>query len=123
MGIISNFDPRLTTTLTNIKLRHYFNFILTSYEAGFEKPDEKIFLQAMNSSKLKQLKPGECLHVGDQISLDYNGAKNSGWNAILINNTQEQCPNIDPTHVFDSLFGLHKHFVQTSSEKLVSHTL
>ncbi|KAJ8969007.1 hypothetical protein NQ314_001978 [Rhamnusium bicolor] len=75
MGIISNFDPRLSTTLLNTKLRHYFQFVLTSYEVGIEKPHPKIFEEAMDVSKVKNLKPEECLHVGDTTLLDYCGAK------------------------------------------------
>ncbi|CAG9855691.1 unnamed protein product [Phyllotreta striolata] len=128
MGVISNFDPRLHVTLTNIKLRHFFHFILTSYEAGFEKPDPKIFQEAMARSKLEGLKPEECLHIGDQVCYDYIGAKNSGWQAVIISDTEisslkKNNPEIEPSHVFDSLFGLHKHFIQTSKEDIFSQKL
>lgn len=32
IGVISNFDPRLDAILINTKLKHYFQFVLSSYE-------------------------------------------------------------------------------------------
>lgn len=114
MGIISNFDPRLSTTLLNTKLRHYFRFVLTSYEVGFEKPDLKIFEQAMIASNLKNLQPEECLHIGDTPLLDYFGARNSNWNAFLIHDKSPKelkdkyGDDIEEKHVFSSLYDLHR---------------
>lgn len=34
MGIVSNFDPRLEAILMNMKLKHYFQFVITSYEVS-----------------------------------------------------------------------------------------
>jgi REG-2-like HAD superfamily hydrolase len=65
MGVISNFDDRLDVLLRNMKINHYFEFVLSSYRAGFEKPDQEIFKEAMKQSGLKDLKPSECLHIGD----------------------------------------------------------
>lgn len=128
IGIISNFDPRLSTTLVNTKIRHYFQFVLTSYEVGVEKPDPQIFQEAMKSSKLKNLKPEECLHIGDKTSLDYLGARNSGWHgAVIIDKSpellKEQYPDIDPNHLFKDLYHLQKYFMDNIKEKLSTHSL
>ncbi|XP_023016187.2 rhythmically expressed gene 2 [Leptinotarsa decemlineata] len=128
MGVISNFDPRLHSILMNMKLRHFFQLVLTSYDVGMEKPDPRIFQEAMFISKLKNLVPEECLHIGDKALLDYSGAKASGWNAVLIDDRQaaliqNKYPDVDPAHVFSSLYDLHKHFVETSNDKISSHTL
>lgn len=124
LGIISNFDPRLTQTLQNTKLLPHFGFVITSYEVGFEKPDKRIFEEAMKASGIKDLKPEECLHIGDTPILDYFGAKNCGWNAILVHDKsyeqlKEKYGDVDRERVFASLYDLHKHFVDTSDEKFV----
>lgn len=128
MGIISNFDPSLSQLLTNLKLRHYFQFVLASYETGFEKPDTRIFEEAMITSNIKNLKPDECLHVGDQVLLDYYGAKNSGWHAALINDSspakiQQSYPDIEVGHMFTSLYHLHRHFLETTDDNLLLQSL
>lgn len=126
MGIISNFDPRLNEMLSNVKLKHFFNFVLTSYEFGAEKPDKMIFEGAMSVSKINNLKPDECLHIGDKPLLDYYGAKNSGWHAILINNPDEikkKHPELDSQHLYTSLYHLHKYFIETSKETLSQQTV
>lgn len=119
LGIISNFDPRLSVTLENTKLREFFNFVITSYEAGFEKPDSKIFELAMKEASLKDLKPEECLHVGDTALLDYYGALNCNWNAALIHERapeklQEKYPRIQPNTVFSNLYEMHKHLKKST---------
>jgi HAD superfamily hydrolase (TIGR01549 family) len=84
LGIISNFDPRLDVLLRNMKVNHYFDFVLSSYDCGFEKPDKKIFDKAMAASELKDLDPKECLHIGDTPITDYIGAKKVIFNILLI---------------------------------------
>ncbi|KAG5884563.1 hypothetical protein JTB14_006590 [Gonioctena quinquepunctata] len=128
MGVISNFDPRLNSILINTKLRHYFQFVSTSYDVGIEKPDARIFEEAMFVSKLKDLEPQECLHVGDRASLDYSGAISAGWNGVLIDDRnpdviKSKYPDVDTSHVFASLYQLHKHFVNISDNKISAHTL
>lgn len=127
LGVVSNFDPRLSKTLENAKLRHYFQFVITSYELGIEKPDPRIFVEAMKLSRVKDLKPDECLHVGDTATLDYKGAKNAGWNAALVHNKdhadiQSKHEFLHPDHVFATLFDLHKYLLDSSGEKLTFHS-
>lgn len=116
VGVISNFDPRLNITLENTKLKDHLDFIITSYEAGFEKPDPRIFLEAMKISGLKDLKPEECAHVGDTAAIDYVGAKDSGWHGVLIHDKSpkeviQKYNYVNPNHVFSSLYDLHRHFL------------
>ncbi|KAI8888544.1 HAD-like protein [Backusella circina FSU 941] len=65
MGVISNSDERVIQVMENLKLRQYFDFILTSSIAGFEKPDKQIFEQAM--ALAGNIAPRDTLHVGDDI--------------------------------------------------------
>lgn len=114
MGIISNFDPRLSTLLSNMKIAHYFDFIINSYDSNVEKPDGKIFKLAINQSDVENLKPFECLHVGDGPITDYLAAKNQGWNTALIHEKNyayllhKYGDRIEEHLVFPSLYDFHK---------------
>lgn len=113
LGCISNFDPRLHTILENNKLKHFFKFMLGSYEVGFQKPDSKIFEAAMKESGLKNLKSEECLHIGNSVVFDYDGATNSGWNPLLIHDRspdkmKEMYPQVDVDLIYRSLYDYHK---------------
>lgn len=118
LGVISNFDPRLNETLENARIRHYFKFIVSSYNVGVEKPHSEIFKFAIKCSNIKALSSDECLHVGDSYLLDYEGAKNAGWNAALID-TKNQYGNED--YVFLSLFELHQYVAK--GDKILAETL
>jgi len=114
LGVISNFDSRLDVLLRNMKLHQYFDFVLSSYQAGIEKPDNEIFKTAMKLSELKNLKPEECLHIGDTPSTDYFGARKAGWYSILIHDNpapklrQKYGEKIEDHHVYQNLVDLHK---------------
>jgi REG-2-like HAD superfamily hydrolase len=92
LGVISNFDPRLHELFTNMKLSQQFDFILTSYEANVEKPNEEIFklaLEKANKFSVLNIQPNEALHIGNEIDKDYDAAKKAGWSASLINSENE----------------------------------
>jgi REG-2-like HAD superfamily hydrolase len=114
LGVISNFDSRLDILLRNMKLHQYFDFVLSSYQAGFEKPDRDIFLKAMRMSEMKDLKPYECLHIGDTPVTDYFGAKNAGWHSLMVHDKSPERlrnkygENIEDHHVYQSILDMHK---------------
>lgn len=110
VGVISNFDPRLSVLLSNMNLPQ-FDFVLTSYESVM-KPDRGIFQEALRRSHLKGIQPSEALHIGNKLDLDYNGAKEAGWCAVLID---QQSTN---DHCYKSL----KEFLQTLQTKELSWT-
>ncbi|KAF2457758.1 hypothetical protein BDY21DRAFT_390454 [Lineolata rhizophorae] len=74
-------------------------FVVLSYDVGFEKPDREIFDAATHmlaetlasssssSSRTAQeydVADFEKLYVGDELKKDVLGAKDAGWNAILL---------------------------------------
>lgn len=83
IGVISNFDERLYGVLDQLKISHYFNFILTSYSLKFAKPDSKIFEKALEEAGGK-IQPSEALHIGDDLRCDYIGARSCGWHSFLV---------------------------------------
>ena len=81
LGVISNWDSRLISTLENLNLADNFKFILPSAVVGSAKPDKKIFEEAL---RLSGVKPHEACHIGDEIKTDIDGARNIGIHAILL---------------------------------------
>lgn len=91
VGVISNFDPRLHELLIDVNLPT-FDFVATSYEAGFEKPNPKIFKYAAELS-CQTFDPHQALHIGNEEIKDFEGAKSAGWSSILINSEAETQPH------------------------------
>ncbi|XP_061709667.1 rhythmically expressed gene 2 protein [Cydia pomonella] len=104
VGVISNYDPRLREVLQNINLGNHFDFIVTSYDVGFSKPDKKIFSHAMQLDK--SLSPVQCLHIGDDLKKDYEGARAAGWHAVLVAAESAETPPAEK-HVFKDLNALN----------------
>lgn len=81
LGVISNWDSRLSDTLSSVGLAPYFDFILASAEIGSAKPDAKIFQEALRKSGVD---PGQACHIGDEVRTDCEGARNAGMSSILL---------------------------------------
>lgn len=102
VGVISNFDPRLHALLADMNLTQ-FDFVLTSYETGVEKPNPKIFQRALEAAKL-DIRPSEALHIGNEVDKDFVGAKSASWSAVLINSDTTETPRFnDVQHFWDEL--------------------
>ncbi|KAL2364842.1 hypothetical protein RJZ56_002261 [Blastomyces dermatitidis] len=121
VGVISNSDDRSANILTSLGVRvgslgwttHAartvttteetnldggdtpadIDFIVTSYEAGEEKPHRKIFDFAKERAKkciesdgslLPKDTDWTCIHIGDHYENDYEGAINAGWDSFLL---------------------------------------
>ncbi|CAM0142248.1 unnamed protein product [Umbelopsis sp. WA50703] len=85
LGVISNSDERVAQVIESLKLDSYFDFVLTSSMAGYEKPAKEVFDQALAlGSKKQDIKASQALHIGDDIKSDYFGARNAGWHSLLL---------------------------------------
>ena len=93
LGVISNWDSRLTSTLENLKLADHFKFILPSAVVGSAKPDNKIFEEAL---RLSGVKPHEACHIGDEVKTDIAGARNAGIHGILLDRDNRFDDSIQP---------------------------
>ncbi|ODV62272.1 Dpi35p ASCRUDRAFT_20059, partial [Ascoidea rubescens DSM 1968] len=108
--VISNGDPRVKLILDSLKLSYkpnqnhnsqsFFNenFVFISYDIDLFKPDKKFFDYVLKSLISKgliinydnnnienlQILLKSCWHIGDEYGKDVLGAKNAGWNAILV---------------------------------------
>lgn len=118
LGVISNFDQRLESILEDTEIHQYFTFVLTSYDFGIEKPNLPIFEEALRLVKYihrQEILPPEAIHIGDRVDNDYFGAKNAGWNALLIKHDNEVVDEnkVSKEDVFTSLNELQQYFKKT----------
>jgi putative hydrolase of the HAD superfamily len=80
LAVISNWDERLPGVLAGLGLSEYFAAIVTSGDAGVEKPDRRIFDHALG---LLGIPPERAIHVGDREVEDCEGALAAGLSAAL----------------------------------------
>lgn len=80
LAVISNWDERLPGVLAGLGLADYFSAIVTSGDAGVEKPDRRIFDHALG---LLGISNDRAIHVGDREVEDCEGALAAGLSAAL----------------------------------------
>ena len=78
--IVSNHVPELPQLVKDLDLDVHFSGILTSALAGYEKPNERIFHQALSLAQT----PTEAWMIGDNPIADVEGAQSAGIRAMLI---------------------------------------
>ncbi|MPQ47604.1 noncanonical pyrimidine nucleotidase, YjjG family [Marinifilum sp. N1E240] len=84
LHIITNgFNEVQGKKLKNSKLDSFFTQVITSEDAGANKPSPKIFEHAL---KIANATPENSLMIGDDLKTDIAGAKNSKINQIYFNN-------------------------------------
>jgi putative hydrolase of the HAD superfamily len=81
LGIISNWDYRLFSIVKQLGLDNYFETVIASAAVGCSKPGVKIFEAALTAMKVE---PAACVHIGDSVADDYEGAQKSGLTPVLI---------------------------------------
>ncbi|TYQ30820.1 HAD-IA family hydrolase [Pseudanabaena sp. UWO310] len=84
LGLLSNFDSRLYSVISELGLADYFHSITISTEVGAAKPDPLIFQSALAKHHLER-SPDLAWHIGDSFSEDYQGATSVGMNAFWLN--------------------------------------
>lgn len=87
IGLISNFDNRLLTILSDLNLKQYFHTISYSGKTGYSKPDPRAFLIPLSE---KALLAEEVIYVGDSLQNDYLPASELGLTALLIDREKER---------------------------------
>lgn len=73
--------------INTLKLSRYCSAIVTSEEAGREKPHPYMFLQALHKLNIK---PNEACMIGDNYQKDIFGAANIGMDTIWLNHENKQ---------------------------------
>jgi putative hydrolase of the HAD superfamily len=81
LGIISNADGHIDKVLGRSGLSRFFDVVIDSRLAGYEKPDPRIF-----RAGLEEIGAGaaDSLYIGDIYEIDYAGALAAGMRAVLL---------------------------------------
>ncbi len=79
--VLSNFDRRLRNILAGHDLMRFFVHVIISSEVGAAKPHARMFQAALEDADCP---PGFCLHVGDDMICDVEGAQSSGIQAFHV---------------------------------------
>lgn len=81
LAVISNWDDRLVPLLKALDLHAEFRAVVVSCQVGITKPDSGIFQSAANALGL----PAHAiLHVGDEAEADVQGARQAGFQSLLL---------------------------------------
>mmetsp|Transcript_121447 Transcript_121447/g.214858 ORF Transcript_121447/g.214858 Transcript_121447/m.214858 type:complete len:246 (+) Transcript_121447:1-738(+) len=98
LGVMSNMDERLVSLVGKLGIESFFDFVLTSYGCGAEKPSADIFAAARKLAGIAHDAPA--LHCGDSYKRDVVGALNSGFVAALVD------PNATGLYPLDEKFNM-----------------
>lgn len=95
VGLASNSDPGAGQVIAGFPqsscLKQYFDanprLRFFSYDLQVSKPDRRFFDKVRRRAALvlgHGLVEEECVHVGDEVTKDWDGAAEAGWNAVLV---------------------------------------
>jgi putative hydrolase of the HAD superfamily len=87
LAVISNWDERLPRLLERLALTPFFDAVVISSEVGVEKPDRRIFAEAL---KRLGVEPEAALHVGDSSLEDVEGAIAAGMEAVHLDRSRQR---------------------------------
>lgn len=107
LGIISNFDTRLFSILSDLSIREHFDSITISSLARAAKPARQIFEYALSQHVID---PEEALHVGDSDREDFEGARQAKLQALLIDREKEDSKRADCIRDLTELPSILSHF-------------
>jgi putative hydrolase of the HAD superfamily len=95
IGVLSNWDSRVSAMLDDLTLARTFDLFVISHEVGFEKPHERIFREALTRSRTL---PSEALHIGDSLRADILPARLLGLGTLWIapDSLRDQSPEAGP---------------------------
>jgi putative hydrolase of the HAD superfamily len=81
LGLISNVEQDMTATLHELGLPSWLEIVVTSQDAGANKPQPEIFQEALRRAGVQ---PSEAMYVGDQYQVDVIGANQAGMMGVLL---------------------------------------
>jgi len=81
MGLISNFETWLRELLDDLGFSAFLDVVVISGQEEYEKPHPRIYELALERGGVD---PSRALHVGDSPVSDYDGARDAGMRAILL---------------------------------------
>lgn len=86
LAVLSNWDFKLQTALEEAGLLPFFDFALSSAQAGAEKPAREFFERGLALARRFQpnLKPKDCFYIGDHYEKDVLGARLAGLSPLWL---------------------------------------
>lgn len=93
IGLISNWDKRLSGLMDGLGLSAMLDVVISSAEVGLRKPDPRIFELA---SRRLGVRPEMAAHVGDHLYADVLGAEAVGMIPVLIDRHDGPSPEHVP---------------------------
>lgn len=81
LGLVSNRREPVNGLLDQLGLGEAFDFALAAGEAGWWKPDPRLFVLA---SQRAGVRPGQAAYVGDNLYADVRGARGAGLEPLLL---------------------------------------
>lgn len=81
IGLVSNWDARLTSLSIETGLSRYLDFVISSATVGFLKPQPEIFELALTRAGVEA---ADAMHVGDHYYADIMGARSVGITPVLL---------------------------------------
>jgi putative hydrolase of the HAD superfamily len=98
--VVSNWDISLHDVLQETGLTPLLDDVLSSAEVGHSKPDQAIFVAALERAGLHA---GEVVHIGDSVEEDVAGARAAGIEAVLLRRLEADPQAPDGVRVIASL--------------------
>jgi len=96
LALVANWDRNLSSLTEVLGIREAFSTIVSSQDAGVEKPDPTIFLRAVDELLLSE-DLHRILYVGNEYRADVLGARAEGLIPVLIDRcgrySQADCPH------------------------------
>ncbi len=87
LGVVSNWEPSLSTTLARLGLARYFQAVIISSVEGMWKPDPRLFQIAL--ARL-EVSPEAALSVGDHLAHDVEAANAAGIYGVLLDRSNDR---------------------------------
>lgn len=86
MGVLSNWDYQLPQVLQSLGLNTFFTFVLSSAEAGYEKPAPQFFARGLQEAQRAhpQLRASDCFYIGDHYEKDVLPARAAGMTPLWL---------------------------------------
>ena len=81
MYVVSNWDLGLAGVLEDLDWMRYFDGLVVSAVSGVEKPDPRIFEEALEASGVER---DRVVHVGNDPVTDIRGAAEAGIDTVLV---------------------------------------
>lgn len=124
LAVITNMSAEIQfRKLHQLNLDNYFDAVITSEEAGQEKPHPHIYLHAIDRMNVK---PTQCFMIGDDYVNDVEASQFVGLKGVLVTiEGEEKDPKEDGIQIshFSQLHGVIEKFAKDPLEGVIKYTL